>query len=211
MAAYALARKGYLALQGDPDPSLATDLAKAAGESVGVESPHLLALSYALQARGLALGGQRDPCLARLDAAAEALAQSTTDSSPPAWPRQPWYFSSEHLHSHIGACYPHIGRSPEAVDLIRGRLAGLPDEYRIERGRQLSQLAVAHAYNDDPATAAETGLEAFDIAVETGSSALCEDLHRLATRLARFDVAAVHRFKEALAASGGSSVPPYRH
>src|SRR5262249_42205126 len=88
MAAYALARKSYLALQGDPDPSMATDLARAAGESIRVESPHLLALSYALQARGLALGGKRDPCLARLDAAAEVLAQSTTDNSTPVWPRE---------------------------------------------------------------------------------------------------------------------------
>ncbi len=202
MAAYMLIRQANIAALAD-DHAGVVQLAAAARRIPGPLDPKLIALALQQQARGHVRLGEHRGCFTLLDQAAETLREhpDVTDQDAPVYLH---HYDLRTLTEQSAACYLAAGRADAAVTILEDTIAATSSALVRDRGHLTSKLAVAitRTTQPDPARAASLGLEALNIARDTGSARIMRELRTLDAQLTERwpGYPASRTFRDALAA-----------
>lgn len=175
---YTLARKAQRALAFG-DAAAALSLARAAQRRDGLTS-RVRAAALQYEALGHASAGEAGDFQKSVDRARELVesAAPVGDGDWAAW------CSPGYVTMHEAAGWTSLNEHARAVSAYERALAGWPSEFRREQGLYLGRLASAHARAGCPEEAAANGRRALDIAIDTGSARIFEEIKAL---LADFD------------------------
>jgi tetratricopeptide (TPR) repeat protein len=197
MTAYLLVRKSVQAAA-DGAPGLAMGYARAA-QSLSSLTPTVRAVALQQEAHGLALTGNAEACLRRLDKALELSAQAgESDREGPAR-----YCIPAFVQIWRATCLLEIGQPRQAIDIFERELAMLPTHHYRDRGVYLGRLAVAYAAEGTPEASLTPGRQAQDIAKATGSERITRELKTLHGLLGRWaHVSDVADFRQGLVEAG---------
>lgn len=199
MVVSVLSMKSHLAWS-ERDGARAVGLAAAGARAGGSRtSAGVRSLVVQQMARGHALEGDGD-IVDRLLDRTEELARAAVerpDDEPP------WvYFNAgpERVLFQRGAAFLELGRYGDAMEMFSRARALLPAGYRRDHGRYAANLAVAAACAGEVDRAAAAGIEAVEVALETGSATTLADLRRMRRAVDRWaDHPAVVAFDERVA------------
>ncbi|MFM9373242.1 helix-turn-helix domain-containing protein [Streptomyces sp. Da 82-17] len=176
LTAYILGRKAQLAADtGHPHDALG--LANAARRTAKPGSK-LEVIAVMHQAHGNALLGDEAASLSGYDTALDLLDRAADDGVWGSW------LDTAYVHTARSRSLAALGHYEQAVTGFRSAIGALPPAYRRDRGVYLAREARALAGAGDHQQAAHTGLEAVQIAAETGSARIVEQLDKLDAALA---------------------------
>lgn len=189
---YILARRSQLA--GDMrEPHEAVAMAEAA-EHMASSSSRLAAIAATYAAHGHALIGDASAAQRSYDHAHQLYEKMDPDPAA----LGPWLDAS-YIEAQRARSLACLGDHAQAAQQFHHAVQHLPPAYHRDRGVYLAREAVAHAHAGEPEHAAEVGLRALNIGVETGSDRIASELTVLDRRLARWStVPAAAQFKDAL-------------
>ena len=189
---FILARRAQLA--GDMGDALQTlDLGGAAREMARSGS-RLAAMAVTHTAHGYALRGDLDGARRGYDEARELVETMEVDpGSSGSWLDAPYVEAARHRSLAL------LGEFTQAAEGFEAAIAVLPAGYRRDRGVYLARAARAYAGAEDVERAAELGLQALVIGVETRSGRILTELVRLSDDLQGRRSAPVVEFLEAVA------------
>ena len=170
---FILARRAQLA--GDMGDALqALDLGVAARESARPGS-RLAAVAATYTAHGYALQGDLDGTRRGYDEARELVETMEVDPGSPwgVWLDAPYVEVARHRSLAL------LGEYVQAAEGFEAAIAALPADYRRDRGVYLARAARAYAGAEDVEHAAELGLQALAIGLETRSGRILTELAQL--------------------------------
>lgn len=174
LVAFILARQSQLA--GDMgDARIAIDAAAAAVRRA--PNKRLAAIGETYAAHGHALAGSVTETDRSYNRARE-LRDEFEGSSP-------WgvWLDDAYIAVHWARSMTHLGQFTAAIDEYQTAIEKLDQDFRRDRGVYLARQAIAHSGNRDADSAANSGLEALAIAIETRSGRIAIDLARVAQEL----------------------------
>src|SRR5262249_38965472 len=143
LVAYVYIRMGQLA---GSDGERVIGLARAAQREYGL-SAGVRGLALREEARGHALTGAADPCLTRLDEAAEVTGAATGHDGDEY--RVGYYLTAHHLTVERASCLLELGLAGEAIEAYRQNSASRAALCQWEQGLHLAKLARAHAQSGE--------------------------------------------------------------
>jgi DNA-binding XRE family transcriptional regulator/tetratricopeptide (TPR) repeat protein len=152
--------------------------AEAGPDGTWCLTPGVKAWAADLEARGLALVGEKKRCRQKLDEAQELLALSACGAGPQ---EPPWiyHFVPEALEVHRGICYTALGDAAGAIGVFDAAIAQVPEWRLRDRAYYLSWLARAHAGNNDHCQASEVARQAVELGLETESARVLKEVRLL--------------------------------
>ncbi|MFJ3699528.1 DNA-binding protein [Streptomyces sp. NPDC090052] len=168
LTAYILGRKAQLAADMG-HRSDALGLATAARRTAPTGS-RLEVIAVMHQAHGHSLLGEKLEALRGYDEALVLLGRADQDGVWGSW------LDSAYIHTARARSLADLGYHEQAVVGFRDALAALPAGYRRDRGVYLARTARSYAGVGDVEQAAMVGMEAAQIAVETGSARIIDQL-----------------------------------
>ncbi|MQA84090.1 MAG: helix-turn-helix domain-containing protein [Streptosporangiales bacterium] len=186
MAATVLSFRGHLAyLLGQIGPMVGLSQAAQRDPAVWVGQR---AYDAHQEGRGLAVMGETEAAVRKLDQAAELAEVAALDGGdPPPWI---YYYTPPFFLLERGWAYRYLGRddpryNDEAIRLLTAGLGGLDEDARRSEWaiEYLYHLAIAHMQADAPDRACAIALEATTIARITESARMLRQLSRLHARL----------------------------
>ncbi|MFB7076486.1 helix-turn-helix domain-containing protein [Streptomyces sp. NPDC056308] len=176
LTAYILGRKAQLAADlGHRSDALG--LATAARRTAPAGS-RLEVIAVMHQAHGHSLLGEELEALGSYDEALLLLERADQDGVWGSW------LDSAYIHTARARSLADLGHHEQAVAGFRDALEAVPAGYRRDRGVYLARAACSHAGVGDIERAAAVGLEAVQIATETGSARIIDQLGLLDVTLA---------------------------
>jgi tetratricopeptide (TPR) repeat protein len=180
---------------GDADGAIA--LADAALRAGGL-SARVEGFSVQMRARGHAQRGEPTAAERLIDRAEQLTGRATEHPEDEPW----WTYQQtpERVHFQRAVALLHLGRYPEARDLLTRARGALPARYRRDHGRLAAAHALACAHDGDLVRSLSAGREAMTILLDTGSVYTVVDLRRVphVLRHQRLDRDAIDEFEEAL-------------
>lgn len=191
LTAYILGRKAQLAADlGHRSDALG--LATAARRTAPTGS-RLEVIAVMHQAHGHSLLGEKLEALRGYDEALLLLDRANQDGVWGSW------LDSAYIRTARARSLADLGQHEQAVAGFRDALETLPAGYRRDRGVYLARAARSHAGVGDIEQAAVVGLEAVQIAAETGSARIIDQLGLLdATLAAAPSAPGVREFRSSL-------------
>jgi hypothetical protein len=183
MAAYMLVRQANIAALAD-DHAGVVQLAAAARRIPGPIEPKLTALALQQQARGHARLGEHHDCFTLLDRAAGILGEHPNVGNQDV-PVYLHHYDLRTLEEQSAACYQAAGRADVAVTILENTIAATSNTLARDRGHLTAKLAVAisRTSQPDPGHAGSLGLQALNIARDTGSARIMRELRTLDDQL----------------------------
>lgn len=162
---------------GVKEPTRGLALAQAGRSDRLASAPGVRALIAQQEARCHAMLGDAGECDRKLDEAVvlSAEAYQRPDIEPP-WT---YFQTPERLSMQRATAYIELGRPTAAIELMERGLAALPEHYRRDRGWNLGRLALAYAMAGETEPACVNGVEALNLAAETGSVHPVRELRRM--------------------------------
>jgi tetratricopeptide (TPR) repeat protein len=189
---FVLARKSQLA--GDiGDGVEAVEIAEAAMRTAQPGS-RLAAIAATYAVRGYALLGDRNGV-----AEAHARAQQLLDEAD--HDELPWgqFFNGQYIDIHHAESRTLLGDYLGAAEQYRTAIAALPDGFRRDHGVYLAREALAYAGAKEAERAAELGVQALAIGIDTHSGRIVKELRQVNNALSRWsDVPSVREFRDAI-------------
>nr|WP_318211913.1 DNA-binding protein [Streptomyces sp. SJL17-1] len=176
LTAYVLGRKAQLAVD-TGHPADALGLASAARRTARPGS-RLEVIAVLHEAHAHAILGDGDEANRRYDTAFRLLGRADADGVWGSW------LDAAYVSTARARSLAALGAYEEAAVGFDRAIAALPATYRRDRGVYLARAARAHAEYGDIGLAARIGIQATDIAAETGSARIIGQLDRLDRTLA---------------------------
>ncbi|MFE0022363.1 helix-turn-helix domain-containing protein [Amycolatopsis sp. NPDC059021] len=195
LTVYVLARKSQLA--GDMSNALdAVDVAEAA-ESMARPRSRLAAVAATYAGHGYALEGDHEATMRTYDHALDLLDRMEPD------PTSPWGVWLDRPYIDVARCrsLALLGEYRQAAEGFETAIAALPPGYHRDKGVYLSRAALAYAGSAEIERAAELGLRALDIGVDTNSARILTSLTQLETTLSHSSTPVAKEFREAISGS----------
>lgn len=189
LTTFILARQSQLA--GDMgDAQLAIDAARAAIRSAPDE--RLAAVAHTYAAHGYALAQSQADSDRSYDLATE-LNQKYDGNSP-------WgvWLDTSYIAVHRAHSLTHLGRFDGAISEYQAAIDKLPPDFRRDRGVYLARQAVAFAGGREADAAAQAGMEALAIAIETQSGRIATTLTEAARALRSQNTVLAREFRATL-------------
>jgi transcriptional regulator with XRE-family HTH domain len=193
LTVYIMARKANIA--GDMgDPLHVLDLGTAA-ENMAHSGSRLAAVAATFTAHGYALQGDRNGTQRAYDKAREMLGTMDAD------PSSPWgvWLDEPYIDVHRNRSLAALGEYRQAAEGYEVAITKLPADFRRDRGVYLARAARAYAGAEDADHAADAGLQALSIGVETKSGRILTELAQLDEALSRSQSPHVATFRQAMA------------
>lgn len=202
LAGYLLACKSQAHIEGsavtEESAVSAISLAEEAQTGKWRLTPAVRACAATREAWARALQGEPDDCLRKLDDAAQLLAESLERGRADEPPWIYWY-TEEHLPIQRGICNVMLGQPRRAITIFDDAIANLPGAFVRDRAYYLLWSARAHARNNDPEQAGRAALQAAQLATDTGSTTVIQELRGLQAEIERWsDVQVVQEFGDFL-------------
>jgi transcriptional regulator with XRE-family HTH domain len=196
LTVYILARKSQLAGDMAIDPAETIQLAEAAINMARPRS-RLAAVAATYAAHGYALDGDRDGCARAYDRAHQLLERMDDPQSQWGVWLDPPYIEVQRARS-LAA----LGDYTASAAGFQAAIAALPAGYHRDHGVYLAREALAHAGAGEAEHAAELGLQALGIGVETSSGRILTELDQLNRMFApQLSAPGVSEFRDAMAST----------
>lgn len=175
-AVFILARKSQLA--GDmKDGAETVGLAEAALSMAGPRS-RIAAIATTYAAHGYALQSEAANSNRAYERARELLADADSDETP--WGQ---FFDDAYIGVQQAQSWTVLGEYRAAAEQYRSAIAALPTGFRRDQGVYLAREALAYANAHDAEKAADIGLNALTIGVDTGSRRVLDELVQVGNEL----------------------------
>ncbi|WP_067070753.1 tetratricopeptide repeat protein [Carbonactinospora thermoautotrophica] len=197
LAAFVIARKAFVSLY-QQDSARVVALAQRARQQAPELPPRLVAYTWQQEACGYALDGDLAGVERAMEQAHRAV-DAAEDYGSDAARDVAGFCTTGSLTVWQAWCYRELDRPDRAVKLYERALHTWPQHRRRGQGRLLSSWAVALAEAGEPEQAASTAREALPIVAGTRSALAREELRRLQTALAPYDVEPVRELMPTLA------------
>ncbi|WP_267593563.1 tetratricopeptide repeat protein [Carbonactinospora thermoautotrophica] len=197
LAAFVIARKAFVSLY-QQDSARVVALAQRARQQAPELPPRLVAYTWQQEACGYALDGDLSGAERAMEQAHRAV-EAAEDHDSDAARDVAGFCTTGSLTVWQAWCYRELNRPDQAVNLYEHVVNAWPGHRRRGQGRLLSSMAVAYAEAGEPEQAAATAREALPIVAGTRSALAREELRRLQTALAPYDVEPVRELMPTLA------------
>jgi len=126
------------------------------------------------------LSGEEQGADQKLD---EALALAVVDPTGEARSGHGSFCTSGYLAMQQARCSQMLGKFDQAIAAYLTCIPALPEVYRRDRGAALSRLASAYAAVGEPEAAAQYGIDALQIGLETGSARIIDAVRQVGQKV----------------------------